>query len=147
MIFEDRNRQKAYEGIRRVMKHWGFGDSCASIYAVLVVSDKPMTADEISKSVGYAYSSVINELNRLMREGFIERGRKGRRYTYSAVTDFLEIIRKERHRLMGMLKETKNSLEGIKNRKMEGLAESINASLEYLREVERRYKSETERVQ
>ena len=139
MIFEDRNRQRAYEGMRRVMRHWGFGDASSSIYALLAISGESLTAREISERVGYAYSSVINEINSLIREGLIERERKGRRYAYVAVTDFLEIIRKERRRLMGMLEETKNSLRHFRGERVNTLIKNIEESLRYLREVERRY--------
>ena len=139
MIFEDRNRQRAYEGMRRVMRHWGFGDACSSIYALLAISGESLTAKEISEKVGYAYSSVINEINSLIREGLVERERKGRKYAYIAVTDFLEIIRKERRRLMGMLEETKDALKGFKEESIESLTKSIDESLRYLREVERRH--------
>lgn len=141
MIYEDRNRQKAYEGMKRVMKQWGFGDACSSIYALLAVSGEALTAREISEHVEYAYSSVINEINFLIREGLVERNRKGKKYVYTAVTDFLEIIRNERMRLMGMLEEMKDSLKNLKGEHVDFLLNSIEESLRYLRETERRYRN------
>jgi DNA-binding transcriptional regulator GbsR (MarR family) len=142
MIFKDVDRQRAYEGMRRAMKHWGFGDACASIYALLAVSDEPLTAREISERVGYAYSSVINEINSLIREGLVERDKKGRKYVYLAVNDFLEIIRNERRRLMRILEETRDSLKNLKGDSMKTLLDNIDKSLKYLKEIERRSEHE-----
>lgn len=145
--FEDRSREKAYSNLRKVMKHWGFGEASSSIYALLSVSDRPLTAREIAEHVGYAYSSVVNELNRLLREGFLERWREGRRYVYSAETDFLKIIKNERNRLIGMLEEAKSYLQEVKTREMHELVENIEIALRYLREVNRRFEDGREAIQ
>jgi len=37
--------------IKQVLNHWGFGEICSSIYAALALSDRPLTAKEISKHI------------------------------------------------------------------------------------------------
>ena len=148
MINIDKNQSKdVYDTLRKMMRHWGFGDACSSIYALLATTGESMTAEEISAHVGYAYSSVINELNYLMREGLVERGRKGKKYAYTAVVDLLGIIRKERHRLMSLLEEMRGALAPEKHGRLAKLAKNINSSLEYLKEVERRHTDGAEGTQ
>ncbi len=136
---EDDRSKYIYNDMRKVMMHWGFGDACSSIYALLASTGKSMTAEEISAQIGYAYSSVINEVNYLMREGLVERSRESKKYAYTAVVDLLGIIRKERHRLMILLEEMRGALAPEKQGRLEQLVKNINSSLEYLKEVERRH--------
>jgi len=120
------------------MIHWGFGDLESAIYALLVIKQKPMTAKEIANEIGYAYSSVVNALNQLIRHDMVERKKWGKCYTYSAVIDFIRIIKNERLKVKNFLTEAKIALEeeGEYNELLKHLEEGI----EYLGKMEKEVK-------
>lgn len=126
------------EGIvRRVkvmMMNWGLGEGCSSIYAVLIASCEPLSAEEISERTSYAYSSTINYLNTLIRMGLVARFRRIRKNRYLASVNFVELIKAERERVMGYLNQLRDDLEGIKD--LEHLSEKVEHAIDYLRRVE-----------
>ncbi|MDI6885078.1 MAG: helix-turn-helix domain-containing protein [archaeon] len=126
------------EGIvRRVkvmMMNWGLGEGCSSIYAVLIASCEPLSAEEISARTSYAYSSTINYLNTLIRMGLVARFRGIRKNRYLASVNFVELIKAERERVMGYLNQLRDDLEGIKD--LEHLSEKVEHAIDYLRRVE-----------
>lgn len=126
------------EGIvRRVkvmMMNWGLGEGCSSIYAVLIASCEPLSAEEISERTSYAYSSTINYLNTLIRMGLVARFRRIRKNRYLANVNFVELIKTERERVMGYLNLLRDDLEGIKD--LEHLSEKVEHAIDYLRRVE-----------
>ncbi len=126
--------EKLYSGLHKVMLHWGFRETAASIYALLVMENRPMTAKEIADKIGRAYSSVINELNTLRRYGLVDRRRVDRKCIYTAVTDLVEIIKNERRRVMKFFKEIK---EGIDDRdEYKKIIENVEKAIEYLGKIE-----------
>ncbi len=126
--------RKVYSGIHKVMMHWGFRETAASIYATLVVEDRPMSAKEIADKIGRAYSSVINELNILRRYGLVERRRVNRKCMYTGVIDLVEVIKNERRRVLNFLKEIK---EGVSDRdKYKDIMENVEHAIEYLGKIE-----------
>jgi len=135
----DLKEHKTYESLRRVMIHWGFGDLESAIYALLVMKQKPMTAKEIANEIGYAYSSVVNALNQLRRHEMIERKKGGKCYTYSAVIDFIRIIRNERMKVRNFLTEAKMALEAEDGEYAE-LLKHLEEGIEYLGKMEKEVK-------
>ena len=140
MIFiinmRDLKEHKTYESLRRVMIHWGFGELEAAIYALLVMKQKPMTAKEIANEIGYAYSSVVNALNQLRRHEMVERKKGVKCYTYSAVIDFIRIIKNERLKVKNFLTEAKMALEG-KDEEYAELLRHLEEGIEYLGKLEK----------
>lgn len=51
---------------------WGFGRSVGRIHAALLLSDEPMSADDICASLGVARSNVSTSLKELMAAGLVE---------------------------------------------------------------------------
>ena len=121
------------------MIHWGFGDLESTIYALLVMKKEPMTAREIADEIGYAYSSVVNALNQLIRHEMIERKKSGKCYTYFAVIDFIRIIRNERLKVKNFLTEAKMALEE-ENGKYAELLKHLEEGIEYLGKIEKEVK-------
>jgi DNA-binding transcriptional regulator GbsR (MarR family) len=123
--------------VRRVkvmMMNWGLGEGCSSIYAVLIASCEPLSAEEISTRTSYAYSSTINYLNTLIRMGLVARFRRIRKNRYLASVNFVELIKAERERVMGYLNQLRDDLDGIKD--LEHLSEKVEHAIDYLRGVE-----------
>ncbi len=130
---------KTYDSLRKVMIHWGFGDLESAVYALLVMNRKPMSAKDIADELGYAYSSVVNALNQLRRHQLVERAKAGKCYVYSAVIDFVRIIKNERARVKNFLTEAKSALEE-ENGEYAELLKHLEEGIEYLGHVEKEVK-------
>ena len=127
---------KVRKKLREVLKRWGFGEIEADVFATLATKDN-MTANEIAREVGCAYSTTINSLNALRRMGYVERSRKDRKFIYSANLDFVRIIDEEMSRISGLLKELKKELAELKGKYKEGLKElafKVEKALKYIEE-------------
>lgn len=72
---------------------WGVNRSISQIHALLYLSDKPLTADDIAESLSMARSNVSNSLKELLAWNLIHRVpiRLDRRDHYAAETDVWEI--------------------------------------------------------
>ena len=125
---------KAYQSLKNVMIHWGFGETEASIYALLALSPRPMTAKEIAEQIGRAYSSVINEINKLIRHGMVTRNKGEKCYHYSAVIDVIKIIKNERRKVINLLSQTKEFLEEYHNNSFEEFKKHLEEAIRYLGE-------------
>ncbi len=130
-------KSDAFNSLKKIMIHWGFGEMGASIYALLALSDKPMEAREIAKAVGRAYSSVVTELNNLRRYGLVERDKDERCYTYYAITDIVQIISNERKKVLNLLGEIKSSLEEIDNKTYQNFIIHLDKAIKYLGKLNR----------
>lgn len=73
---------------------WGVNRSVAQIHALLYLSARPLTAEEISDDLSIARSNVSNSLKELIAWNLIRRvGVRGdRRDHYEAETDIFEIV-------------------------------------------------------
>ncbi len=130
-----------FNALKNVMMHWGFGHIEATIYSLLVLKKESMTAREISKEIGYAYSSVVNALNHLRRYDLVERSKRGKCYSYRAVIDFVRIIANERRRAIKFLEEAKKALEGERD-EYEELWKHLEIGMKYLGSIENMKKEE-----
>ena len=83
---------------------WGVNRSVSQIHALLYLSERPLTAEEIAASLGLARSNVSNSIRELMAWNLIRRVpvKGDRRDHFEAETDLWEIamriaaVRKER---------------------------------------------------
>ncbi|HID20329.1 MAG TPA: hypothetical protein EYP28_05275 [Methanophagales archaeon] len=105
------------------------------IYAVLITTHKPLSAEEIGERTNYAYSSTINYLNTLIRLGLVERFREFRKNRYVANVNFVELIKAERERVKSYLKQLGSDIEGIKD--LEPLRDKVESAIAYLKGIER----------
>jgi len=117
-----------------MMKNWGFGEGCSTVYAVLLTSREPLSAEEISRRTNYAYSSTISYLNTLMRWRLVERVRSTRKNVYIANVNFVELIKAEHEKLMAHLKQLYEVIQGTKD--LEHLGEEVERAIAYLKRVE-----------
>ena len=75
---------------------WGVNRSVSQIHALLYLSERPRTADEISEMLGMARSNVSNSLKELLAWNLIRRVpvRGDRRDHFEAETDIWEIVKR-----------------------------------------------------
>ena len=87
--------------VERFVLHWGdMGDewgvnrSVAQIHALLYLSDRPLTAEDIAELLGLARSNVSNSIKELLAWNLIRRVpiRGDRRDHFEAETDLWEIV-------------------------------------------------------
>ena len=73
---------------------WGVNRSVSQIHAVLYLSDRPLTAEEIADRLGMARSNVSNSIRELLGWNLIRRVpiKGDRRDHYEAETDIWEIF-------------------------------------------------------
>jgi len=75
---------------------WGVNRSVAQIHALLYVSDRPLTAEDIAETLGMARSNVSNSLRELTGWKLVRRVPVlgDRRDHFEAETDLLEMVRR-----------------------------------------------------
>src|SRR3954449_9835446 len=73
---------------------WGVNRSVAQIHALLYLSERPLTAEDIADSLGLARSNVSNSIKELLGWGLIHRVPLlgDRRDHFAAETDIWEIV-------------------------------------------------------
>jgi DNA-binding transcriptional regulator GbsR (MarR family) len=73
---------------------WGVNRSVSQIHALLYLSERPMTADEIADTLGLARSNVSNSIKELLAWNLIRRVplRGERREHFEAETDVWEVF-------------------------------------------------------
>ena len=95
---------KLPEAVERFVLQWGVNRSVAQIQALLYLSERPLTAEEIAATLGLARSNVSNSIRELMAWDLVRRVpvRGDRREHFEAETEVWEIamriaaVRKER---------------------------------------------------
>jgi DNA-binding transcriptional regulator GbsR (MarR family) len=75
---------------------WGVNRTVAQIHALLFVSERPLTADEIAAALGVARSNVSNSIRELLGWELIRRVpiRGDRRDHFEAESDIWELVRR-----------------------------------------------------
>jgi len=126
--------------IKQVLNHWGFGEICSSIYAALALSDRPLTAKEISKHIDYAYTTTINALNRSIVLGHIRKMRQGKKNVYYINSDLSDIIREKLNHFLEVLEETEKSIkqldDGHKER-LKGALKTVSSATQFLKKLKK----------
>ncbi|MCD6477676.1 MAG: hypothetical protein J7K87_01610 [Candidatus Aenigmarchaeota archaeon] len=130
------NIKTVEENIKKILNHWGFGEICSSIYAVLSLSDKPLTARELSRKIGYAYTTTINALNHSIGLGHIRKMRKDGSNVYYIDADISDIVKEELIKFVKVLEDTKKSIHTLDEKyrlRLKGLLKTINNSIQFLK--------------
>lgn len=95
------NRLKTSPAIQRFILHWGdmggqwgVNRSVAQIHALLLVSDRPLNAEEIADTLGIARSNVSNSIKELLTWKLVNRAPMAgdRRDHYEAESDMWEMV-------------------------------------------------------
>ena len=135
------DRMKIVErNIKQVLNHWGFGEICSSIYAALALSDRPLTAKEISKHIDYAYTTTINALNRSIGLGHIRKMRQGRKNVYYIDSDLSDIIKEKLSHFLEILEETEKSIKQLDDRyreRLKGALKTVDSAIQFLKKLKK----------
>ena len=126
--------------IKQVLNHWGFGEICSSIYAALALSDRPLTAKEISKRIDYAYTTTINALNRIIGLGHIRKMRQGGKNVYYIDSDLSDIIKEKLRHFLEILEETEKSIKQLDDRyreRLKGALKTVDSAIQFLKKMEK----------
>src|SRR5258706_2263673 len=101
--------------------HWGLNKTEAQIHGLLFISEKPLTAEEITSTLSVARSNVSNSLKELQQWGHVKTVHVmgDRREHYESVKDVWELFRivvneqkrREIDPVVRMLEETVSTLE------------------------------------
>jgi len=96
---------------------WGVNRSVAQIHALLFLSERPLTAEEIAETLGMARSNVSNSLKELIGWKLIRRVpvMGDRRDHFEAETDLMEMVTR--------------IAQGRKEREIDPVAAALRASL------------------
>ncbi|MCZ6452750.1 MAG: MarR family transcriptional regulator [Alphaproteobacteria bacterium] len=96
---------------------WGVNRSVAQIHALLYLSERPLTAEDIAETLGLARSNVSNSIKELMAWRLIHRVpvRGDRRDHYEAETDIWEMVTR--------------IAQGRKEREIDPAAEALRACM------------------
>src|SRR5688572_18208409 len=102
-IMKSHAEPKLHPAVERFVLHWGemggqwgVNRSVSQIHALLYVSERPLTAEEIAATLGIARSNVSNSLKELLSWDLIRRVpiRGDRREHFEAETDVWEMVRR-----------------------------------------------------
>ncbi len=96
---------------------WGVNRSVAQIHALLYLSERPLTAEDIAETLGLARSNVANSIKELMAWRLIHRVpvRGDRRDHFEAETDIWEMVTR--------------IAQGRKEREIDPAAEALRACM------------------
>ncbi|HII61314.1 GbsR/MarR family transcriptional regulator [Pyrococcus horikoshii] len=82
--------RKFIELVERLMERWGYDRTGGKIYAILLLSSKPLTISELTKITGLSRSSVSMALSKLSREYLVTYTKEKKTKYFYAVPAFLE---------------------------------------------------------
>jgi DNA-binding transcriptional regulator GbsR (MarR family) len=94
------NQEDIITLIKKLMKSLGLNESTCIVYAILTVSDKPMTVGEIARKTGYSIPMVYRCIKELAENNLIEKIKFKSTNVYSANINFIDVFEKRRERLM-----------------------------------------------
>lgn len=124
--------------IKNILSHSGFEDIECSIYVALALGTRPLTAREIAHETGYAYSTVINGLNGLIKQGHVRKTRWGRKNVYCLSTDLAHIVKNRINHFSELLRTTAASIHRLDKHykeQLRGILEMVNNALHVLEKV------------
>jgi DNA-binding transcriptional regulator GbsR (MarR family) len=114
---------------------WGVNRSVAQIQALLFLSDKPLTAEDIAETLGMARSNVSNSLRELMTWKLIHRVPVlgDRRDHYEAETDLWQMATKvaqgrKQREIDPMVAAIRDAMASLEDDRA-GISASVNARL------------------
>jgi DNA-binding transcriptional regulator GbsR (MarR family) len=97
-------KQDFTKGLSQISRFWGFPKGMGAIFAVLYLSPRPLSLDQIVQETGLTKGAISTEIRALARMGLVHRSSKlgDRKDYYKAESDFYAAIR-------SILKERQNS--------------------------------------
>lgn len=88
---------KFIELVEKMLARWDYSHTDGKIYAILLLSDQPLTIDEISARAELSRSAVSASLARLIRSHLVTYSKKGRIKMFKAIPGFLRLFTRQPH--------------------------------------------------
>ncbi|ASJ14493.1 transcriptional regulator [Thermococcus radiotolerans] len=129
--------KKFIEIVERIMIRWGYSATEGKIYAILLLSDRPMTITELAKETGLSRSSISVALSRLVREYLVTCRREGKTKYFTAVPAFLEkFLRQPRETLEREVRPLEDIVKSMIEKSDDGTRPRLEAILDDLKKLE-----------
>ncbi len=85
------------ELVEKLMVRWHYTHADGKVYAALLLSDDPLTIDEISEKTGLSRSSVSTSLARLKKDYLVTYTKRGKMKLFKAIPGFFSIFLRQPH--------------------------------------------------
>ncbi len=89
-MFVSRKKQKTLDLVERVMVRWGYTHTEGRVYALLLLSDRSLTIEDLADMTELSRSSISSSLSRLSKDYLVTVKKHGRVKFFSPVPAFLE---------------------------------------------------------
>jgi len=125
---EDNDGRRVFvEAVQRMMSRWGYTPSDGKVYALLLLSDRPMRIQELAKMAGLSRSAVSLSLSKLESRYLIKMHKKGRNKLFTAVPRFFsEFLRQPREMLEYEVLPAIKALEGLNRNDVKDVLTDLN---------------------
>ena len=117
-------KKEFIEGLSHISRFWGYPKGVGAIFAVLYLSSKPLSLDELVKQSGLTKGAVSTNVRALARLGLVYRSSQlgDRKDYYAAETDFYKSIRsilgeRQNHEFDQAVRSVDTTLEKLKSAK------------------------------
>ena len=132
-----REHRKFIEIVERLMVRWGYTATDGKVYALLLLSEKPMTISELAEATGLSRSSISVSLGRLVREYFVTCRRVGKTKYFTATPVFLEkFLRQPRDILEREVRPLESTVAAMLEKSQGKMRSKLEAILEDLKKLE-----------
>ncbi len=109
------SREIFMESVQRMMSRWGYTPSDGRVYALLLLSGRPMKIQEIARSSGLSRSAVSLSLSKLESRHLVKMHKKGRSKLFIPVPSFFsEFLRQPKEMLEYEVEPAIRALESMK---------------------------------
>ncbi|MCD6209173.1 MAG: GbsR/MarR family transcriptional regulator [Thermoprotei archaeon] len=85
------------ELVEKMLVRWDYTHTDGRVYAVLLLSEKPLTIDEIASRIGLSRSAVSASLSKLSRDYLVTYTKRGKTKIFKALPNFLILFIRQPH--------------------------------------------------
>ncbi|MCD6372997.1 MAG: ArsR family transcriptional regulator [Thermococcus sp.] len=133
----DSSERKFIEIVERIMIRWGYSATEGRVYAILLLSNRPMTIAELAESTGLSRSSISVSLTKLAREYLVTCRRKGKTKYFTATPAFLEkFLQQPKEILEREVRPLEKIVESMIEKSNEEMKPRLGAILNDLKKLE-----------
>ncbi len=94
-MMKEKERHKFVGIVTRIMGRWGYTHTDGKVYAYLLLSNGPMTINELTQVTGLSRSSISTSLSRLERDYLVTVRKEGKTKLFYPIPAFLEKFLKQ----------------------------------------------------
>ena len=90
MVGNKRETRKFIEIVERMMRGWGYTHTDGKVYAILLLSEEPLTITDLVEATNLSRSSISASLTRLSRDYLVNVRKNGKTKLFTPFPAFLE---------------------------------------------------------